>query len=37
VDYFLGFNPTAGLFWAVLGVGMGIALARPGGRVSSSA
>jgi hypothetical protein len=37
VDYFLGFNPTAGLFWAVLGVGLGIALARPGGRVSSSA
>lgn len=36
VDYFLGFNPTAGLFWALLGVGVGIALARPGGRVSSS-
>ena len=24
VDYFLGFNGTAGLFWAVLGLGYGL-------------
>jgi hypothetical protein len=36
VDYFLGFNPTAGLFWALLGIGLGIALGRSGGQVPSS-
>jgi hypothetical protein len=32
LDYFLGFNGTLGLFWAVLGIALGLTLARTSGR-----
>jgi putative inorganic carbon (HCO3(-)) transporter len=36
VDYFLGFDATLGLFWAVLGIGLGLALTGRSGAADRS-